>query len=83
MKRLTILVLLTATLALPACSMLTHQGRQEAAYARYVSKSSKGRVRQQKIFHSSKPLMPVTQPEEPTVTAEETGPQAVGGENTN
>ncbi len=82
MKCLTILVLL-ATLTLPACSMLTQQGRQEAAYARYVSKSSQGRVRQQKIFHSSKPSMPVTQPEEPTVTAGESGPQAVGGENTN
>jgi hypothetical protein len=77
MKLPIIIALIGATLLLPACSMLTHNGRQQAAYARYVRKSSLGRVRQQKIFRSKKPSMPVTEPGQATVTAEESGPQAV------
>lgn len=72
--------LLLATFFLPACSMLTSSGRQQAAYARYVRKSSKGRVKQQKMFHSNKPPMPMTMPEQEsteTVRAEDSGPQAV------
>ena len=66
--------LLLAILLLPGCSMLTQSGRQQAAYARYVSKSSKGRVKQQRLFHSNKPAMPVTEPAE---ARESSGPQAV------
>ncbi len=77
MKLHHILTLGSVLLLLPACSMLTSNGRQQAAYARYVQKSSKGRVKQQKIFHSNKPSMPMTMPDEPTVTAESSGPQAV------
>ena len=60
-------------LLLPACSMFSSSGRQQAAYARYVRKSSQVRVHQQKMFHSKKPAMPVTTPEE----SADHGPQAV------
>lgn len=74
--------LLLAAVLLPGCSMLTARGRQEAAYARYVSKSSKGRVKQQRMFHSGKQSMPVTTPEREevqtsTTSAQDSGPQAV------
>jgi hypothetical protein len=77
------IALFLAAVVLPSCSMLTADGRRQAAYARYVSKSSKGRVKQQRIFHSGKPSMPVTVPnEEPgqmttTTNPEDAGPQAV------
>ena len=77
MKLIPLLALGSALMLLPACSMLTSSGRHEAAYARYVSKQSKGRVKQQKIFHSKKPSMPVTRPDEFTLTAESSGPVAV------
>ncbi len=73
-----IIALLLAAWFLPGCSMLTHDGRQQAAYARYVRKSSQGRVKQQRLFHSNKPAMPVTESTEPTVAVESSGPQAVG-----
>lgn len=59
--------------------MLTANGRQQAAYARYVNKQSKGRVKQQRIFHSGKPQMPVNEaPAEVSepVESTSTGPQA-------
>ena len=56
-------VLLLAALLLPGCSMFSKSGRQQAAYARYVRKMSGNRVKQQRIFRSSKkPMMPVSQP---------------------
>ncbi|MGI8432113.1 MAG: hypothetical protein ACR2MW_07485 [Chthoniobacterales bacterium] len=61
-------------LLLPACSMFSASGRQQAAYARYIRKSSQGRVHQQKMFHSNKPAMPVTMPEE---SSESSSPVAV------
>ncbi len=75
-----LLVLLLAALLLPGCSMLTSSGRQQAAYARYVNKQSKGRVKQQRMFASSKPQMPVNnEPAEVSepVEATSSGPQAV------
>lgn len=64
--------------------MLTAQGRREAAYSRYVNKQSHGRVKQQRMFHSSKPQMPVNdepmQASEPVETTS-FGPQTVA-ENT-
>jgi outer membrane biogenesis lipoprotein LolB len=78
-----IFALLFAALLLSGCSMLTARGRQEAAYARYVRKSSKGRVQQQRMFRSGKPSMPVNMPEEEqaqtmtTVNPQDSGPQAV------
>lgn len=68
-------LLLAVTFAFSGCSYMTQSGRQQHAYARYVSKMSKGRVKQQTKFHSNKPQMPMT-PGEPTQTME-TGPQAV------
>jgi len=68
-----LLALAGVALLLPACSMFSSSGRQQAAYARYVSKSSQVRVHQQKMFHSKKPAMPVTMPEE----SADAGPRAV------
>lgn len=75
------LALLLVALLLPGCSMLTANGRRQASYARYVAKFSKGRVKQQKMFHSRKPPMPVTTPEEEQVSSTtgqaDSGPQSV------
>jgi hypothetical protein len=73
----TALLLVGATL-LSACSMLTANGRREHAYARYVQKSSLGRVKQQKRIKPKKTPIPVMQPTEPTVVTEGSGPQSVG-----
>jgi outer membrane biogenesis lipoprotein LolB len=79
MKRLyrTSALLLVALTLLSGCSMLTAQGRQERAYARYVRKSSLGRVKQQKLFAARGNTMPVTHPSAPVLTTEASGPQAV------
>jgi hypothetical protein len=76
--------LLLAALFLPGCSMLTANGRREAAYSHYVNKQSQGRVKQRRMFHSNKPQMPVndepaaaSEPVE-SVSAGTTGPEAVG-----
>lgn len=74
MKTKRLFGLLLVALLLPACSMLTESGRRQAAYARYVNKSSKARMKQQKMFRSSKPAMPITTPSEPV---EDSGPVAV------
>ncbi|MDQ6911298.1 MAG: hypothetical protein M3128_00280 [Verrucomicrobiota bacterium] len=73
-------LLLAATFAFTACSYTTESGRQQHAYARYVRKMSKGRVKQQTKFRSSKPQMPTTQPGEP-IQNMESGPQAVPRED--
>lgn len=75
-----LLALLLAALFLPGCSMLTSSGRREASYSRYVSKQSHGRVKQQRMFHSNKPQMPVNdEPAEASAPVEtaSSGPQAV------
>jgi hypothetical protein len=76
-----LLALLLVALLLPGCSMLTANGRRQAAYAHYVAKYSKGRVKQQKMFHSNKPSMPVTAPEEQVSSSSaaeaDSGPQSV------
>lgn len=74
MKTTRALTLLLIALLFPGCSMFTASGRQQAAYARYVSKSSKGRVKQQRMFRSNKPAMPIATPSEPVV---DSGPVAV------
>jgi hypothetical protein len=71
-------LLLAAATLLSGCSMLTAQGRRERAYARYVHKSSLGRIKQQKRFAMQKNTMPVMQPSEPMVTSEASGPESVG-----
>ena len=69
-------LLLALTFAFAGCSYMTATGRQQHAYARYVSKMSKGRVKQQTKFRSKKPQMPTTQPSEATKNMQ-SGPQAV------
>ena len=66
---------LAVTLAFGGCSSFTKQGRQQAAYAKYVRKMSKGRVKQQKKFHTGKPQMPTAQPSGP-LQKTESGPLA-------
>lgn len=86
MKKLyrTAALLLLATIFLSGCSMLTARGRQERAYQRYVSKSSHGRVKQQKLFADRGKTMPVTHPDEPMMptepmmTTETVGPESMG-----
>jgi len=74
--RASALLILALTL-LSGCSMLTAQGRQEGAYARYVRKSSLGRVKQQKLFAARGNTMPVTHSTEPVMTTEASGPESV------
>ncbi|MBA3962598.1 MAG: hypothetical protein H0X40_11955 [Chthoniobacterales bacterium] len=62
-----------AFLFLTGCSSFTKSGRQQAAYEKYIRKSSRNRVAQQKLFHSHHPQMPVTT----TEPMESSGPQAV------
>ncbi len=73
-------LLLAVTFAFAGCSYMTETGRQQHAYARYVRKMSKGRVKQQTKFRSNKPSMPTTQPNEPTQNIQ-SGPQAVPRED--
>lgn len=71
--------LTAAATLLSGCSMLTKQGRQERSYSRYVQKMSAGRAKQQKRFFSkNNNTMPVTQPSDPVMTTEASGPESVG-----
>ena len=72
------LCLTAAATLLSGCSMLTAQARQERAYSRYVHKMSAGRIKQQKRFFSGKNTMPVTQPTEPMIASEASGPESIG-----
>ena len=78
MKRIFIwgLVVLSA-LGDGGCSYLTSRGRQEAAYARYVRRSSAGRVKMQKKF-ASFPKIPSAQPvDQSPQIATAAGPESV------
>jgi hypothetical protein len=79
MKRFSFQVALAliGALLLPGCSMLTAQGRREHAYARYVAKCSKGRVKQQRKMARSRARIPLLQPTAPVVTTELGGPESV------
>ncbi|MGI9086899.1 MAG: hypothetical protein ACR2HH_04020 [Chthoniobacterales bacterium] len=82
-------LLLTLSLTLTSCSMLTKSGRQQHAYEKYVRRSSVARVKQRSIFHGNKPSMPTSpMPTEPMPTESsgpipnaESGPQAVPAES--
>jgi hypothetical protein len=80
MKNVLICVLL-ALIALSdgGCSYLTSRGRQEAAYARYVRRSSAGRVKMQRKL-ASFPKIPTAQPvdQSPQIA---TGPESVTSSN--
>ena len=71
---------LIGAMLLSGCSMLTARGRQEAAYERYVRKSSLGRVKQQKRLSYKKAKLPVMEPSEPRETTEVSGPESVSSE---
>jgi hypothetical protein len=73
----TLALLLVGATLLSGCSMLSASGRQQRAYERYVRKSSLGRVKQQKLFHSGKTQMPLMRPTEQTVAAEVSGPESI------
>ncbi len=73
--------LLLAAFLLNSCSMLTAQGRRERAYASYVRKCSKGRVKQQSRFSSWRSKIPHLTPSEPVVSAEVGGPESVASAN--
>jgi hypothetical protein len=79
LKRTLALWLVGNLLLCSGCSMLTAQGRRERAYAHYVAKYSRGRVKQQRklsgLFHA--PKMPHLEPSEP-VESTQAG-EAVGG----
>lgn len=72
-----LVLLFVAAFACDGCSSyLTKSGRQQAAYARYVRKQSKGRVKLQKQITSSQKPPKLTPPSEPVMTTS-TGPESV------
>lgn len=75
--RLSLALILVGATLLSGCSMLTARGRQEAAYERYVRKSSLGRVKQQKKLSYKKTKIPVMEPSEPIETTAVSGPESI------
>jgi hypothetical protein len=71
-------LLLIALLALTdgGCSYVTKNGRQQAAYARYIRHSSYNRMKMQRKLSSSPKIQPPKMESEPTV-ATSTGPESV------
>jgi hypothetical protein len=69
-------LLLLAAVFLSGCSMLTAQGRSERAYAKYVRKCSKGRVKQQSRLTSRRMKIPELTPSEPVVKMDVGGPES-------
>ena len=77
-RRVLALFLVGNLLLCSGCSMLTAQGRRERAYAHYVKKYSRGRVKQQrKLSFLRGPKIPRLEPSEP-VESTQVG-EAVGG----
>ncbi len=72
--------LLLAAFLLNSCSMLTAQGRRERAYASYVRKYSKGRVKQQRRLSSWRSKIPKLTPSEPVVSTGVGGPESVAAD---
>jgi outer membrane biogenesis lipoprotein LolB len=72
-----IALLLVGSMLLSGCSMLTAHGRRARAYDRYVYKSSKGRVKQQKRFAARGNTMPVMHQSESAQTTDISGPESV------
>jgi hypothetical protein len=75
----TITLLLVGSILFSGCSMLTAQGRRERAYAHYVAKYSRGRVKQQSVLSKLRAHIPKFEPTQPVVTTELSGPGAVSG----
>jgi len=74
---LSLVLFLVGATFLSGCSMLTARGRQEAAYERYVRKSSLGRVKLQKKLSYKKTKIPVMQPSEPVESTAVSGPESI------
>ena len=72
-----IVFVLLAALPFSGCSMLTAQGRRERAYAHYVAKSSKGRVKQQRRLSGLRAHIPQLFPSPPVITTGTSGPESV------
>lgn len=77
------LLVLVIALSTDGCSHFTAAGRSQAAYARYVRRCSKGRVKlQQKLAKKPHLPKPDTQSDEPRMAhssgpGSETGPQSI------
>lgn len=81
MRRFLICFLLgLSALGQSSCSYLTARGRQEAAYARYVRRSSAGRVKMQRRL-ATFPKTPATQSLNDPKVAAEAGPESVTASN--
>lgn len=78
MKRILICGLLAlSALGDGGCSYLTARGRQEAAYARYVRRSSAGRIKMQKKFAGFPKIPPSPPVDQSPQVAADTGPESV------
>jgi hypothetical protein len=76
-KIASLLVIALVALTDNGCSYLTKNGRQEAAYARYIRHSSYNRIKlQRKLFASPKVQPPKMETESPSV-ATGTSPESV------
>jgi hypothetical protein len=73
----TLSLLLVGTTLLTGCSMLTAQGRRERAYAHYVTKYSYRRAKLQRRLSVSRAKIPKSEPSEPIVNTEVSGPESV------
>ena len=71
-----LILLLSTTLFLDGCSMLTAQGRRERAYEHYVRKCSNSRVKQQSLLTRIRSKIPKLTPSDPVVQTEVGGPVA-------
>ncbi len=81
MKRVFVILLLALVVAGESgCSQLTARGRREAAYARYVRRSSAGRREMQRKLASS-PRIPATQAETGPLVNASSGPESVTSAN--
>jgi hypothetical protein len=81
MKKIFICFLVGLTALGPSgCSYLTSRGRQEAAYARYVRRSSAGRVKMQRKL-AGFPKIPTAAPVSDAQIATESGPESITASN--
>jgi hypothetical protein len=78
-----LLVIALVALTDNGCSYLTKNGRQQAAYARYIRHSSYNRIKLQRKLFASPKIQPQKMETEPTV-ATGTSPESVsaGGDST-
>ena len=76
MKKNLLLLIVVALLGSESggCSYVTKSGRQQAAYARYVRRSSYARVRMQRKLSPSPKVQPIQAPPEVTTGS---GPESV------